>query len=573
VHRSISERIVVAIVLLVATVHVSPLVFEHIDASSSNDDWTQIFAFQAFLADELSTNGALPERSHILGGGFPIVGHPEYPVISPVSLPVFALGPVLGVRFAAAAYLLIGVFGMWGWLRSKQIEPVVAAYGSLVYATSGWFIAIMVSGNFPQIYYLWLPLWLWWVVPTSETAKRLDGRLVGAAILGAIALTDGHLNTVCTLLVVGFFGVTTSRRATERVLVFLGLVATLGAFKLAPTLSLLAIEDRSIDLYTSEVIETAIFSGDLFWAYTGRPDGFPLGWLPWVIGLLGLARIRQRDVLRLISVFVLASLLWLGPNSPIDLFWVLSRLPILGSIDAPSKYFVFFIGFATIALGCHGLMALPARIRAPSAIIASVVSAGLLMWHGSPELTRPFDRLDKTNAAPVFVPYEPLDTDYFTASTFTGTTTQRPDLYYMYRQGVPLVRWEDNFQLPTKIIPAAELTQTGKRIPNPNAKPLATLDGESLSVEHFSANRIVVRLPKSRESHEITINQNPDHGWSCDGATPVTGRALLTLAAENTAIRVDCRFRSAPVRLGAGITGLTILVLLGYLWRRRSRTP
>ena len=175
VHRATPERIAVILVMLIATVHVSPLVFEHVDASSTNDDWTQIFAFQAFLTDQLVSTGTLPERSHILGGGFPIVGHPEYPVLSPVALPVLALGPVLGVRFAAAAYFLLGVFGMWAWLRKTGFSPQLPPMGvslrnqRLVYRYHG-------VRELSQIYYLWLPLWLWLVIPESDTAPRLDGR-------------------------------------------------------------------------------------------------------------------------------------------------------------------------------------------------------------------------------------------------------------------------------------------------------------------------------------------------------------------------------------------------------------
>ncbi len=557
------------LILLISVVHVSPLAFEHIDAASSNDDWTQIFAFQAYLADQLLSIGSIPQRSHILGGGFPIIGHPEYPVLSPLILPVWLFGPVMGVRVASAVYFLLGVFGMWSWLRARRFDVEVAAYGTLVYATCGWFVAIMASGNFPQIYYLWLPLWLWLVVPSTPSAPRLDARLILAALLGACALTDGHLNTACTFLVIGYVALTTSRRATERAVLFAIITTGLAAFKLAPTLALLAIEDRSIDIYGAEALETATFSIDLFTSTTGRPEGFPLGWVPWILCLPAILSPRRKDALRMLSILLLAALLWLGPNAPIDLFWVLSRVPILQSIDAPSKYFVFFIGFSAIALGCHGLMAIPTPFRGKAALLLAGLSSGLLIWNGSPEFTRPFDRIDDSGAPPVFLPYEPVDTNYFVSEPWTGSERGRPDLYFYYRAGIPLVRWEDNFQLPTAVVPSKVLSLDGKMASHPAARPLALLENSPVQVDHFSANRIRLSFPQLSEPGQLSINQTADTGWTCDVGTPTPNTKLLELSVPGGSSSVDCHYHSIPLQTGAGITTLTLALLLGFTWRQR----
>ena len=586
VQRTNTERTLLVLTMLIAIVHVSPLVFEHIDAASSNDDWTQIFAFQAYLADQLSTFGALPERSHILGGGFPIPGHPEYPILSPVIAPVFLFGPVLGVRLAAAIYYLLGVFGMWAWLRHRRFDPAVCLYGTVVYATCGWFVAIMVSGNFPQIYYMWLPLWLWLIIPHTADAPRLDLRVIAGAVLAAIALTDGHLNTVCTLLVVAFWALLSGGRALQRAILFAILTAGLAAFKLAPTIALLSVEDRSVDTYGTATLETATFSLGLFTDTTGRPDGFPMGWVPWLVCLPALLKIRQAEVLRWLSVFVVAALLWLGPKAPVDIFFWLSRLPVMRSIDAPSKYFVFFLGFAAIGLGCHSLMLLPKALRQKAAIAVALASSAPLLWDGSPELTRPFDRMDVATKTPTFLPYEPVDTAYFVSDDWTGKSTDRPDLYFFYRAGIPLLRWEDNFQLESHIIPSQEVLMDGTIKPNPDAQPLAALftlttaqidsktttgTSQEMDVAHLSANRITVRIPTKEEKTRLVINQVADPGWQCSGGTIVSDRPRLELHLPPNSEIVDCKYASAPLRTGGAITALTMLFLLGCTWLQRRR--
>jgi hypothetical protein len=559
-NRSLDRLFVVGL-LIAGGLYMAPLL-TNLTAISLNDDWTQIFAFQSYLHDSILEHGEVPHRAHWLGSGFPIIAHPEYPILSPLTAVVLAFGPIGGTKLNVILVTLIGMAGMWLFCR-RTLKAAVgpAVYGTLAFTFSGWLPAILQSGNYPEIYFLWFPLLAYLVLRD----QRFDGALVLAGVVATVMLLDGHLNTVCCLGVLFLWSALRSRHAVVRSLIFLGITAGLAAFKLIPTIALLVIEDRSIDAY--QAIETVPFQWRAFAGYQAETTGFSLGPLPWLLAFASVAWWRQ--TWPLLAAFVVSALLYLGPSAPIDLFWLLSRLPVLSSIDAPSKYFVVFAGFFAIALGVQTLMTVPSRWRTwltPACTLLTVVPLVLL---NRPLMSEVFTKPDIPAIDRAFTQ---VDTDYFVSDVWTGPEDKRPDLYRAYQRGVGLLRWEDNFQLPVQTLAAWTIESDGSTTVHSNYPQEASLaQGHGRAkVTSIGANHLKVAYTATL-TDSVVVNQHYAPGWRCTPSDPIDQAGLLTIPIDAGEGVVSCAFSARALQWGAGISWTTLATLLIGLWLRRRR--
>ena len=563
-HQFLTDRRVLAGVLLTTFLAISPLVLNQPTAMSLNDDWTQIFAFQAYLHDALLHHGELPQRSHMLGGGFPIIAHPEYPIFSPLTPTVLVFGPVLGTKVNVILLYLMGVLGMWLLCRrTLELDIGAAAWATLTLALTGWIPAILQSGNYPEIYFVVFPLLAHLV---------FEKKIVWGALIALTMILDGHLNSVACFLILGLWcvlqiaGDPTKRFEPIRSYAKTMLLTTgLAAYKLVPTIALLRIEDRSIDTYSSDAIEVGQAQWGEFLGTACRADGFALGPIPWILAIGGMC-FFWRQTWRLAVAFWIAVLLWMGPNAPMDLFQWLHKIPVLSSIDSPAKYFVYFIGFFGVLLGARALTSIPTRWRTLSAVIATVGTALPLLIANTPVLSNVFTVPDEPA---IQRPHVTVDTPFFRTGRWEGAAENRPDLYVYYRRGVSLVAWEDNFQLPTGVLADYFVTEDGILVSNddfPGNAWVTDADG-TVDLTTIRANHFTIDTEFS-EKAAVQINQTYAKGWTCDNA--IVGerdrRIELTVPAGNHTIR--CAYSSQPFRLGLWITGLCLLSLVSWRWYR-----
>ena len=556
------ERVVIDGIVVAAVVYLLPFLLPW-SSISWNDDWTQIFAFQSYLYDSILSHGELPMRAHWLGSGFPLIAHPEYPILTPFTATVLLLGPIGGTKVNVVLITLLGVKGMWRCARETlQLDAGPAVYGTLLFLLCGWLPAILHSGNYPEIYFLWFP----WLAHLVLREKPFDGALVGAAVVGALMLLDGHLNSVCCFVFLGIWACMRSRKTILRTAVFGILTLLLAAFKLVPTVALLLVEDRSIDLY--QAVETVPFQWRAFAGFQAETTGFALGPLPWILAFASLRWWRQ--TWSLLVAFVLSILLYFGPDSPIDLFWALTRLPVLASLDAPAKYFSFFVGFFAIGLGMITLQRIPAHWKRWAIPLCILITAIPLIVQNRPALGHIFTEPDVATAD---VPFQQFDTDYFVADQWTGPEDQRPDLYRTYRAGLGVLRWEDNFQLPVHTEPAWTILPDGSTQATANHKgEVALFSGNGdASLETITANQLVVQYTAT-QADKVLVNQHYDTDWQCTPTVPVDHKGLLAIPVEAGAGSITCHFRSSSFRLGAMISLIALLGALLGVWFQRRRT-
>jgi len=172
-----------------------------------DEDWLHDLSFSLTLREGLRTHGELPLRSHLVGGGYPILGHPSDGTLSPFSLPFVLLSPALAVRLNLVVLLWIGTLGVYGLARSQlDLQRGGATMAAAAFAFSGWFPSMMLAGFYVQAFYLLTPAALYLLArpgPGLRSALAAGLLLVPILLQGGTALAAiGHFLGVAVLLLV-----------------------------------------------------------------------------------------------------------------------------------------------------------------------------------------------------------------------------------------------------------------------------------------------------------------------------------------------------------------------------------
>jgi len=202
----------VALLLAAAVVAFSlPAFFELQGIASAdefrNNDWLNCRSFDVLSRRALLEDGEVPLRTHLLGGGFPLIAHPSDGTWAPTILAVLLLGDVVGVKVNLLLFLFAGAWGTWLLARRwLELETGPALYAALLFAFSGWLPSMWLVGFYNQVFYLLSPLILYLLVSSPGRPERLVG---GGALLLLVLQQGGHafpavgyFLLVCTWLLV-----------------------------------------------------------------------------------------------------------------------------------------------------------------------------------------------------------------------------------------------------------------------------------------------------------------------------------------------------------------------------------
>ena len=153
-----------------------------------DEDWLHDLSFSLHLGRGLR-DGEFPLRSHLVGGGYPILGHPSDGTLSPFSLPFVILPVGAAVRFNLVFLLWLGALGMYGLGRAQLgLGPWAAGAAALAFVFSGWFPSMMLAGFYVQAFYLLVPLALHLLLGRGSGLRR---SLAAGLLLLPILLQGG----------------------------------------------------------------------------------------------------------------------------------------------------------------------------------------------------------------------------------------------------------------------------------------------------------------------------------------------------------------------------------------------
>jgi hypothetical protein len=153
-----------------------------------NNDWLNTRSFDLLTRRALLQDGEFPLRTHLLGGGFPVVAHPSDGSWAPTILPVLAFGDVIGVKINILIFLFLGSWGVWLLARERLgFGWGSSLFSAALFALSGWLPSMLLVGFYNQVFFLVAPLVLYLLL---SSVGRVD-RILAAGFLLALALQQG----------------------------------------------------------------------------------------------------------------------------------------------------------------------------------------------------------------------------------------------------------------------------------------------------------------------------------------------------------------------------------------------
>ena len=601
------------------------------DAYRSHD-WQIAATHDAMFRNAVLVHHQFPLRSHLVGGGYPVIAHPSDSSLSPMILPSLVLGERLGLKVNLVIAMFLGALGIYLLARNilgiGGFGPLLAALGFVV---AGWHPSRVLVGYYESTFYLFFPLMLYLML----TAGKSMGRLVLAAAVTATCFMQVLGGAVAFLLyavvhlLYGFRASAFSqsrRRSLTMALAVLALAATLGAVKFVPMLHLLqrGTNDRMDPhllaqmpatttgrlLYTRSYYFYSEFRSlaakghlDFFYdsprslahslvnavpldnKYEELPAGdvtpkypdYPyinLGYVMLGLGLLGLV-LFARPMRRHILVLLLFTLVCFGVHAPVDLFRPLSYLPVINSMRRPMQYFNFFIYLELVLLAGFALWWLQQRLgkhrklQVALGIVAALALVPTAVQNASRYRQAFRHELPRVTPAKEFFPVK-LNNPYLREQMATGYG----DTYQNVLRRVGSVLWDNNIKLPENARPRYTVDDEGVISLAGGYRGEAHFADRRNRVEQISISpnvitaRVDVKVPGT-----LTVNQNFDPAWSAGDGEVVQQEGLLRVRLHPGQRTVRLSYRPWPVYLGLVITLLTVagLVLLALHRRKVSR--
>ena len=537
-----------AAALAVYALYLYPLIAHPAMFSSNPDFYQHLTFFEQFLRG-VRDFGQFPWRADLLGGGVPVLGHPNDPSLDPLVVFAIAFGPVVGLKLFVIVTLVVSVWAMVRLCREVFAIPIVGAlFAALLMGGAGWIPSQLLDGNYKFVTAFWTPVALLFL----HRARTRRSYLFAAALALYPMLSHGGPMFLTGMLFVGVFEVARSLssfreigRTVGRLAVVCGILVALGLPKIYASVELESMTEGHVHLpgeqTYSRVVENirayeTSYAPGRFLRYFVTDSELSrakmnhycyVGWVPFLLGLVGMAAVRRVRAVAGIS-FVFFVWLAMGPTLPVDLFRVVWTLvPPLHYLWKLPKYLAPFIVIA-LAIGAGGVSIPLAGPRPRAALRLALVVAFAGSLAGLAVVERP--RLAEVYTEP---PFAGETIDAYCQVAHAGLSTHRSQdvesmgvekvyferqQFYQMLSGVGTTNWAVNTIVDAPITPryfapiwkdeVYDVVPLARLRPNHDYRGEAWLEGSDARavLVAMSPNRIVVDVEPDRPG-VLAINQ------------------------------------------------------------------
>lgn len=528
----------------------------------------------------------LPLWNPFLNGGFTLVGHPEVRAYDPSFAAILAFGTIPGVKLCILVYLLVAQWGAFRLARAEGLSVTAAFLAAIVFSLSGWYAQHIAHGHFTWIGFAWTPF-VALAIHEAASGLRLRSLVLGGIFCGLTLLDGGPYQAAFLPLFMALYGLLIALRARSlrplwacgAIGVFGLVIAAVQILPIAEVYSSFPRKTAAVNYFYGAPFEKSwleiLYQGFVSRAQAHDPKrwmpyvlnvGSYVGWLPLLLAAAALA-LRPSRVWPCAVTFALATWIFLGPAASPDLWSLLHRLPVFGSLQIPARFNVFAVLMLAL-LAAHGLDALAgtpigARLRWAGIVVTAIVVADMAAVD-----------------APVFK----------VAFAIPPVEVRPPGAFFDYINSPYLEGWRDRSLYPVfpswpSVSYASTLENTGvlrgwnelgyRR--NALARTSPHYAGEVYAAEaadlvvadaRVTPNRIDFTV--SGDGGHVVINQNYDPGWKVvagEGEVMnVFGRVGVRVPPGEQ--RVSVAFRPASFAIGAT---LSLAGLLGAAFVLRPR--
>ena len=561
---------------------------------SRNDDWLKHWTLHANARRCVLEWGQIPLWTPYLGGGFPVIGDPEEPCLSPTFWGTLIAGEVLGVKLDAAAFYALAALGTYCFARwAMAAGPWTAALAGLLFTCCGWIPARLLGGNFNELWFCAFPL-----LAALLLCRRGVWSFVASTLLLAAMTGDGKIVWPIVLLALGVVGVCWQRgRGLARLAAAVLLAIALAAAKLAPVADLL----QTTGGVLSPTIRTHLTADGairpvvayklgqfvrLLVAGGHDPDRWLasatyVGWLALVMA--GAALILEwKRTWRAAAVFALFTWLCFGWRATPDLFALLRRVPPFNTLIHPIKYFNFFVAWSLclVAAQAAGLFAGTRRVRLRAVVLCVVAAAAI-----APLFKSSWGINSNVFRAPAISP-ERVEPFHQVKGRTLERAGGRPDAAESYRNmlaGIGTIDWHSALQLPEHATPKWLIYRGTLQLEVKDYRGEAYLEppaGPQDHIEIAAWSPCCVRLRvKARRAAHVVLNQNWSPGWRCNGALaePHGGLCSFPLPAGfhgAATFAFEPRWFKAGAAVSLAAAGLLVAALVALAgWKARPTFP
>lgn len=578
----------------------------HVDSYRATD-WIEAAKYADYAARTWAEHGVLPLWNPFVNGGLPAFAHPSDGSLSPLFVLCILFGALRGMQITAVLLAAIGAAGTYALARvGLRLERWDAAFAGSAFAVSGWVASRVAVGFYESLLLAVVPAVLALSIAAARAGPRAGaGLLVGGALLLATAGVQMQLCLPFAGLTMAAFVLLRDREegapSRWRELGILAAVggasAGLAAPKFLPMLEWMASRGgrpAALDepVAPFEALWTAFTHLPLTIPAVGSyaPGGWPLepeyafGGVPIVaLAFLPVVLVDRRGR-ALWGLFLGTLLLSWQPASgfQFSLFPVVRWLPLFDAMRDTSRYVTFF-AVLWLCLGAGlalELLRQRAREHRPDRPVSPLVFAALFLAL-LPQGVRSASLLADAFApdAVGLDPYLGTPADGFHHVALDGVPaagTREVALMALTapRRGVGVIAHEEDFAgaPPSPVTPRYRIAEDGTRTEEPGYR------GEAWAVRPSGLFAVGPPGPDTRRlttgnNDLVVINQRFDPGWSAShGVVLVDHEGLLGVRGGSPST-TTLTYSSPALARGAGVTLLTLVLLLATPWALRRREP
>ncbi|NNE08988.1 MAG: hypothetical protein HKN20_10555 [Gemmatimonadetes bacterium] len=547
----------------------------------------------------LLEHGTILQRSHLVGGGYPIIGGPEDPTFNPLILLTLCLGTVMGIKWIGVLSMVFGATGLYVLARNFLGHTRWGAIASAIFfGLSLWIPVRMRDGNPNEVYYCFIPACLCCLL-------ALPGRRRYLVILVALFMTmlsDGKLTFFASIMFLAFLcgfnlipGISlypaSDARRFERVrptvwlAVALGLTFLLYMFRILPaievintqgSLARMSLFNHPGSSYFSIYPFSRLWQEAVAWngeAGLDKLSSVCIGWVPLCLAAVAFAYDWRRSLPWAAAGFFFC---WLAMaySAPVDLFYPLSKLPILSAINNPGKYFAFLPVLCVCVLAGQSfdsLRRLPRSWMRHLVAILLIGSGGAFLYPKVVEVSRltytePISAGDK----------EKVETFYQIRGDDLPRNRWDPyraSAYINLMRGIGTIDWYTAIPNAENAVPRYLVNAEGDYAANPDYRGECFWLGEGL-VSSWEIEPHTIEVDGTTPGGgTLVINQNYHRDWRVDAGTLREWQGLLAVDLPAGTHHVTLRYSSRSLRTGLLISIGTLVCVRLVGWRYGRRAP
>ncbi len=579
-------RIIFPLILIVAALaFISPVLSRIHNVGVS--DWDSHFFFYAVPVRTILEFGQFPLWNPYYCGGNAMLASPESSFLAPPFVFALLFGEVVGVKLIIAFYAVMGFLGMYLLSRVLGMMRLASLVPAIIFMTSSWFSLRISEGHSSFLPFALMPFvaamyiksfgernwWRWAAIASFFYAWMILGGGVYP-----FTITSVFLAFFCALSVIR----TRSIKPVWTLAAIVAMTFCLSAVKSIPQYEFMSTFPRKtevVEFHSTEILGKALFSRNQrvttqdpeFYLKAGetrseQAKAFWSGATPWgwheygaFIGAASLilfigsfAVIRKSWPWLLISFGAL--LMSLGEFSPVNIWSVLHRLPVISSLHGSSRVMPLFVFSFAVAAGfalSRAEEALEGRWKKAGAVFAAL--AAVVVMAEMSTVSRPILEDAFNESPPKAVKNGPFRQLVVAEPTKVN--------YQSFLSNTGVLNCYDTMRPPIKAVPYGN--DEGRKNPGYMGEAFFGSGKGRAAVAYFSPNKVVVDAsPVAKDT--LVLNQNYFKGWKANGADAVDHWGLVGAPIGQPG-KKQITFSYSPKSFKVGLV-ISIISAIAILW-------